>query len=143
MSEWDESKHPRDDDNGRFVDVDKMSTKELLEFGNKLGVEMPENENFDVYKARIKEALESNDLQCGNKGDTINLTKQEWAQYYKIIADELHGDFVYRTSNNGRMIPLGNKLLLDNGNFEKPIIHKIIVFRNSDLMYDYINRNKR
>ncbi len=134
---WDESKHPRDD-KGKFVDVYKLSTKELLELGDDLDVEMPDNDNLDVYRARVKEALERKGLQQGGVGGTISLTKQEWAQYYKIIGDEQHGDFVYRTPEGGRAVRLESKIVFDNGSFISPRIKKVYRFNTNDELNDAV-----
>lgn len=135
---WDESKHPRDD-KGKFVDVYKLSTKELLELGDDLDVEMPDNDNLDVYRARVKEALERKGLQQGGVGGTISLTKQEWAQYYKIIGDEQHGDFVYHTTNNERWVRLDRKIVVDDNEFIKPTIKKVLEFPDNDSMNLQLN----
>lgn len=79
------------------------------------------------------------DLQENGKSSNTKLSKQEWAQYYKIIGDEQHGDFVYHTQDGGRAVRLENKIVLDNGSFENPQVSNIIEFANNDLMNDTIN----
>lgn len=44
-----------------------------------------------------------NGLSSHGKDDKINLTKQEWAQYYKMLGDEQHGNFVHRTKKRWYM----------------------------------------
>lgn len=78
--------------------------------------------------------------QYKNKNDKSSQpTEQEWVQYYKIIGDEQHGDFVYHTQDGGRAVRLENKIVLDNGSFENPQVSNIIEFANNDLMNDTIN----
>jgi len=79
------------------------------------------------------------DLQENGKSSNTKLSKQEWAQYYKIIGDEQHGDFVYHTHDGGRAVRLENKIVLDKGSFENPQVSNIIEFANNDLMNDTIN----
>ena len=59
------------------------------------------------------------------------------------IGDEQHGDFVYHTQDGGRAVILGNKLVFDNGSFEKPIVNNVLAFFDDVTMsstIDYINR---
>lgn len=61
----------------------------------------------------------------------------------KIIGDEQHGDFVYHTQDGGRAVILGNKLVFDNGSFEKPIVNNVLAFFDDVTIsstIDYINR---
>ncbi|MGN0743901.1 MAG: hypothetical protein ACI4MZ_01315 [Christensenellales bacterium] len=117
--EWDESKHPRDDD-GQFTD------------GNKTHWITTKRDYSNVQGGEGKY------LQFDNQDDTINLTKQEWAQYYKILGDEQHGDFVYHTPDGGRAVRLDNKIIFDNGDFEMPIVKYVSSFVNEDAMFDYL-----
>lgn len=82
--------------------------------------------------------------QYKNKNDKSSQpTEQEWVQYYKIIGDEQHGDFVYHTQDGGRAVILCNKLVFDNGSFEKPIVNNVLTFFDDVTMsstIDYINR---
>lgn len=78
------------------------------------------------------------DLQENGKSSNTKLSKQEWAQYYKIIGDEQHGDFVYHTQDGGRAVRLENKLLFDNGSFSTPKVNKMLKFDNNDLLNDAI-----
>lgn len=119
MAKWNESEHPRDDD-GKFTDgTGSQWTTSKRDYSN--------------VQAGEK------DLQENGKSSNIKLSKQEWAQYYKIIGDERHGDFVYHTQDGGRAVRLENKIVLDNGSFENPQVSNIIEFANNDLMNDTIN----
>lgn len=120
MAKWNESEHPRDDD-GKFTDGNGSRwTTSKRDYSNVQGEE----------KKR---------LQSDSGSGKISLSKQEWAQYYKIIGDEQHGDFVYHTQDGGRAVRLENKIVLDNGSFENPQVSNIIEFTNNDLMNDTIN----
>lgn len=117
MANFDESKHPRDDD-GKFTDGNGSRwTTSKRDYSNVQGEE----------KKR---------LQSDSGSGKISLSKQEWAQYYKIIGDEQHGDFVYHIGKIGRAVRLGNKMIFDNGSFENPKVTKIVEFPSNDAMND-------
>ena len=80
-----------------------------------------------------------NGLSSHGKDDKINLTKQEWAQYYKMLGDEQHGDFVYRTKNGGRCVRLQSKIIIDNGDFIAPAVTGVIEFASNDDLNDALN----
>lgn len=122
MAKWNESEHPRDDD-GKFTDGTSGGRTHWI----------TSKRDFSNVQADEK------DLHENGKSSNIKLSKQEWAQYYKIIGDEQHGDFVYHTQDGGRAVRLENKIVLDNGNFENPQVSNIIEFANNDLMNDTIN----
>lgn len=126
MAKWNESEHPRDDD-GKFTDGTGGGKTRLI----------TSKRDYSNVQAGEK------DLQENGKSSNIKLSKQEWAQYYKIIGDEQHGDFVYHTQDGGRAVILGNKLVFDNGSFEKPIVNNVLAFFDDVTMsstIDYINR---
>lgn len=79
------------------------------------------------------------DLQENGKSSNIKLSKQEWAQYYKIIGDEQHGDFVYHTKNNERWVRLEHKLIVDDNEYMSPTVKKVYVFPDNDSMNDVLN----
>lgn len=150
MADFDESKHPRDDD-GKFTDgngsrwttskrdysnVQTGEAQRVFDEAKQLGVDTKGIDNLDVIKAKVEEKKR---LQSDIGSGKISLSKQEWAQYYKIIGDEQHGDFVYHNQYGGRAVRLENKIVLDNGNFENPQVSNIIEFANNDLMNDTIN----
>ena len=92
MAKWNESEHPRDDD-GKFTDgTGSRWTTSKRDYSN---VQGEENKR----------------LQSDSGSGKISLSKQEWAQYYKIIGDEQHGDFVYHTQDGGRAVRLENKIV--------------------------------
>ena len=117
MVKWNESEHPRDDD-GKFTDGNGSRwTTSKRDYSNVQGEE----------KKR---------LQSDSGSGKISLSKQEWAQYYKIIGDEQHGNFVYHIGKIGRAVRLGNKMIFDNGSFENPKVTKIVEFPSNDAMND-------
>ena len=120
MADFDESEHPRDDD-GKFTD------------GN--GSRWTTSKR-DYSNVQSKE----NGLQSNNDFGKINLSQQEWAQYYKIIGDEQHGDFVYHSDVDGdRYVRLENKIVIDNSDFLSPQVKRVIAFASNDLMNDALD----
>lgn len=65
------------------------------------------------------------------------VTRQEWAIYYKIIAGELHGDFIFRATDKERWVRLDTKILIDNGEFVAPKVSSVIEFTSNDIMNDF------
>lgn len=80
-----------------------------------------------------------NGLSSGGKGDNINLTKQEWAQYYKMLGDEQHGDFVYRNEDGSRFVRLPNKIVIDNGDFMDPKVMRVLMFPKEEEIDTMLN----
>lgn len=150
MANFDESKHPRDDD-GKFTDgtgSQEITTKRdssnaqggeaqrVFDEAKQLGIDTKGIDNLDVIKAKIAEKKR---LQPDGKSGKINLSKQEWAQYYKIIGDEQHGDFVYHTKNNERWVRLEYKLIVDDNEYMSPTVKKVYIFPDNDSMNDVLN----
>lgn len=124
MANFDESKHPRDDD-GKFTDGNGSQwTTSKRDYSNVQGEE----------KKR---------LQSDSGSGKISLSKQEWAQYYKIIGDEQHGDFVYHTETNERYVRLESKIVIDDNDFVSPKVKEVIAFDNNDLLNDALNQIAR
>lgn len=122
MKEFDESEHPRDDD-GKFTDGTGGGRTQWI----------TSKRDFSNVQADEK------DLQESGKSSNIKLSKQEWAQYYKIIGDERHGDFVYHTKNNERWVRLEHKLIVDDNEYMSPTVKKVYVFPDNDSMNDVLN----
>lgn len=122
MAKWNESEHPRDDD-GKFTDgTDGGKTQWITS-----------KRDFSNVQANEK------DLHESGKSSNIKLSKQEWAQYYKIIGDEQHGGFVYHTKNNERWVRLEHKLIVDDNEYMSPTVKKVYVFPDNDSMNDVLN----
>lgn len=122
MAKWNESEHPRDDD-GKFTDGTGGGRTQWI----------TSKRDFSNVQADEK------DLHERGKSGNIKLSKQEWAQYYKIIGDERHGDFVYHTKNNERWVRLEHKLIVDDNEYMSPTVKKVYVFPDNDSMNDVLN----
>lgn len=136
MKRFEESKHPRDND-GKFTDKGGVNSgageaKRIFELAEKLGIEYNKNTSYQTVKARVEQAQKA-------KRKKISLSKQEWAQYYKALGDEKHGNFVFKTKSGQRVVRLDDKIVIDNGDFENPRIQNVWHFRNSDVMDDLLN----
>lgn len=126
MAKWNESEHPRDDD-GKFTDGTGGGRTQWI----------TSKRDFSNVQAN------ENDLQENGKSSNIKLSKQEWAQYYKIIGDEQHGDFVYHTETNERYVRLESKIVIDDNDFVSPKVKEVIAFDNNDLLNDALNQIAR
>lgn len=122
MAKWNESEHPRDDD-GKFTDGTGGGRTQWI----------TSKRDFSNVQADEK------DLHESGKSGNIKLSKQEWAQYYKIIGDERHGDFVYHTKNNERWVRLEHKLIVDDNEYMSPTVKKVYFFPDNDSMNDVLN----
>lgn len=133
---FDESKHPRDGD-GKFTDKGGENSKageakRVFELADKLGIEYNKDTSYQTIKARVEQAEKE-------KRAEASLSKQEFAQYFKILGDEQHGDFVYRTKSGQRVVRLENKIVIDNGSFENPRVRKVYEFDSNDEMNDILS----
>ncbi|HCH92368.1 MAG TPA: hypothetical protein DE061_01555 [Clostridiales bacterium] len=107
----------------------------LLNTAKQLGIQIPNRDLTQSDISRIKgEVAEKKRLQSSEDSGKIKLSKQEWAQYYKIIGDEQHGDFVYHTQDGGRAVRLENKIVFDDGNFENPTVKDTYQFASNEEM---------
>ncbi len=85
------------------------------------------------------EKASKNELPSSGKSGKINLTKQEWAQYYKTLGDEQHGNFVYRNEDGSRFVRLPNKIVIDNGDFIKPKVIRVLMFPQEEEIDTMLN----
>lgn len=76
-----------------------------------------------------------NGLSSSGKGGKINLTKQEWAQYYRFVNDPQNKGAVFKRRNGERLVRLENKIVVDDGDS----VRRVMVFPNNDSMNDLIN----
>ena len=107
----------------------------MLNTAKQLGIQIPNRDLTQSDISRIKgEVAEKKRLQSSEDSGKIKLSKQEWAQYYKIIGDEQHGDFVYHTQDGGRAVRLENKIVFDDGNFENPTVKDTYQFASNEEM---------
>lgn len=122
MAQFNESKHPRDEE-GKFTNKD-------------CSVEYRQNTSY-------KDILSSNKL----KVKSSDMTKQEWALWYKAVADnkklgywaeELpNGDALLRVETNS-----SSKLVVTSGTFERPKAKTIFEFDNADDLIYFIAKLK-
>ena len=91
---------------------------------------------------------EENNTKDGYEGlhkktRTAKITKQEWAIYYKIIGDEQHGDFIYRTKFGQRAVRVETdnsyKIFIDNGEYDNARVLAVYSFASSDDVSDTID----
>lgn len=79
-------------------------------------------------------------MQNDKKNSRILLSKQEWAQYYQKIAQIKAGTFRERKLSNGdRVVIVGNKFIVDNGQFGSPRVKSVTEFRTNEALNDYLN----
>ena len=76
-----------------------------------------------------------NELSPHGKVDKINLTKQEWAQYYRFVNDPQNKGAVFKKPNGERLVRLENKIVVDDGDS----VRRVMVFPNNDSMNDLIS----
>ncbi len=126
MSDFDESKHPRD----RFGQFTRKGLEHIKEHPPVEAKSLP-NRKFVRFER-------PNGLSTKSKSDRINLSKQEWAQYYKYIADEQWGAFIHHIGDE-RWVRLDTKIVIDNAEFEKPKIKTVLEFDSNGKMNDYLN----
>ena len=109
--------------NGKVCPYDNMSTKELSELASQ------EIETAPKYKEK--------------KVDKKSLTSQEWALWYKAVAEnKAQGYWAEELSDGTAILKVENgnnhKLIITSGTFEKPKANAVYSFKNADEMNDYI-----
>ena len=130
MAEFDESKHPRAKDgkftngndyrqNTSYDEITKKDNKKRKELENKYNSELPSKPNKD------------------------QLTKQEWALWYKAVAENKKLGYWAEELPNGRALlkvenKYSHKLVVTSGTFKDPKADIVYSFSNSDEMNDYI-----
>lgn len=75
-------------------------------------------------------------MSSSGKDDKINLTKQEWEQYYRFVNDPQNKGTVFKGHNGERIVRLENKIVVDDGDSS---VRRVMVFPNNDSMNDLIN----
>ncbi len=117
MKEFDESKHPRDDD-GKFTDGSGNSKSEKLADAEK------------IYNSELPNTI---------KRDT-KLNKQEWAMFYERIGKiKKEGHYVPKTAKGEMLIQIetkdSNVLVFASGTYQNPKVKSIVRFKNKESMY--------
>ena len=107
--------------------------------------DMSVQEAIDKYQEMNKEENNTKDGYEGlhKKTRTAKITKQEWAIYYKIIGDEQHGDFIYRTKFGQRAVRVETdnsyKIFIDNGEYDNVRVSAVYSFASTDDVSDTID----
>lgn len=73
-------------------------------------------------------------MPSSGKGGKINLTKQEWAQYYRFVNDPQNKGAVFKGKKGEKYVRLDNKLVIES----KGTI-RVQRFRDNDTMNDFLN----
>ena len=103
MAEFDESKHPRDND-GKFTSKDGVKE----------------------YRQNTSYAEILNDLKA--QSNNSSLTKQEFAIWCNKLSANLYGEHVKILPDGHKVIPVSNKVVFSKGTFEEPIIDRVMEF---------------
>lgn len=75
-----------------------------------------------------------NGLSSHGKDDKINLTKQEWAQYYRFVNDPQNKGAVFKGKKGETYVRLETKIVIKQyGKFS------VKSFRDNDTMNDFLN----
>ena len=107
---WREEDHPRDDD-GRFTDGGKY---------------YPTNSLEPYIPSALRQKRKN------------RLTKEQYARWSKMLADGLHGDYVFEADGN-KYITIDNIIVVSSGTFERPQINAVYRFASEDEMYEFYN----
>ena len=83
----------------------------------------------------------NDDLAPVKKSET--LTKKEFAVWYKKLGEIKRGGYVDKMSNGNKLIPIGNKIVVTSGTYEKPKAKMVFEFENEERMFDYVNRKRK
>ncbi len=128
MATFEESKHPRDKD-GKFIEK------------NGRGKEYRQNTSYNEIKKQQLEDKYNSELP--GKTNKEQLTKQEWALWYKVVVENKKLGYWAEELDNGDVLlkvetEKSTKLVITSGTFEQPKVKAVYSFSNSDEMNDYI-----
>ena len=143
--QFDERKHPRADD-GKFTDgngTGKKAYDSQDKFGNMVR-ELPQGAR-DAIDKKIEQLEQEQRIELPKapvtvvKAKDVTLTKSQWARYYKTVGEVQAGLYnPVRTPKGGNAILIDNMLILDNGSFLHPRIKSIVVAKNEQYLFDYL-----
>ena len=143
--QFDESKHPRDKD-GKFTDgsgTGKKAYDSQDKFGNMVR-ELPQGAR-DAIDKKIEQLEQEQRIELPKapvtvvKAKDVTLTKSQWARYYKTLGEIQAGLYnPMKTLDGGNAILIDNMLIFDNGNFIHPRIKSIVVAKNEQYLFDYL-----
>lgn len=120
MAEFDESKHKRDE-RGRFSYKDQRSAKA------RQALELEKKYNDDLAPEKKK----------------VNLTQKEFASWYQKIGEIKRGGYVDKMSNGNKLIPIGNKIVVTAGTYEKPKAKMVFEFESEEKMFENLGKLKK
>ncbi len=128
MAEFREEEHPRDND-GKFKD------KGASDKFNKLIEKCSDNPEQDK-----KNIIQTQNNNTPNKG---TLTKQEWALWYKAVAEyKKLGYWEHETPNGNGILKIetnnSTKIVITSGTYENPKAMSIYSFKNNEDILDFI-----
>lgn len=144
---FDENKHPRDGD-GKFTDGNGVGEKvkpydSRDKFGNMVKA-LPKkvrdalDKDVKTLEQEQRKELDKEAVTVVKARD-ITLTKSQWARYYKTLGEIQAGLYnPMRTLDGGNAILIDNMLILDNGSFISPRIKSIVVAKNEQYLFDYL-----
>ena len=123
MAEFDESKHPRDD-NGQFTDRQNDAQ------------EPGQPKTYEFNPPKHIEVLSANDVK--------NVTSQEWARFYTALGHIQAGTYTpMKTEKGETVIRIDNKLFFNSGNYDKPKVNKVYSFDSEHEIDSYIRIFKK
>ena len=133
MPTFEENKHPRDSD-GKFTDKGGSNKKPRQNTSNN-----------EIKKQQFENKYNS-DLP--SKPNTDQLTKQEWALWYKAVAENKKlGYWAEELSDSKAVLKVEtkylHKLVITSGTFEEPKVKAVYSFSNSDKINDAIEEIKK
>lgn len=119
MSNFDESKHPRDG-KGKFSSTDGVG---------------------GTHEATPAESKRLEELGITQ----TRLSKQEWAKFYERIGKiKKEGHYIPKTTKGEMIIPIETEdsyvLVIANGTYQTPKVNFAVRFENNNDMYDTIER---
>lgn len=124
MAEFDENKHPRDDDG---------------EFKKKLGGSSEQSDEAKTYEFNPPKHIELSPTNVVKK-----VTPQEWARFYTVLGQIRAGTFTpLKTPKGEKIIRIDSKVFLDSGSFEKPKVKTVYSFKDEQHITFFIDRLRR
>ncbi len=144
---FDESKHPRDSD-GKFTDGNGAGEKvkpydSRDTFGN-IVRSLPQKVR-DALDKSVKTLEQEQRREVAKepvtvvKAKDVTLTKSQWARYYKTLGEIQAGLYnPMQTFDGGNAILIDNMLILDNGSFISPKVKSIVVAKDEQCLFDYL-----
>ena len=131
------------------IDTKGMSPQEVWEALKEKGI-TPENAEQSI---RAKEQTKRKELEKKFEDDLantanpekkkVNLTQKEFASWYQKIGEIKRGGYVDKMSNGNKLIPIGNKIVVTAGTYEKPKAKMVFEFESEEKMFDYVNRKRK